>query len=317
MSESTPPLISVVIPCFNAEHTLLRTLASVRAQSYRPIEIIAVDDASRDGTLRLLREQEANGVRVIAQPRNGGAPAARNAAITIARGEFLAFIDADDEWYPDKLDRQFRLIADHPEMAMVGCRCEVSQPDRARVPVNPDRVPPAGKEAWRTLLHHSFFVPSTVMARTEMVRKIGGFDTRLRAGEDDQDLCIRLALEGEVGFVDAVLVTMHELPDSLSRIHISREHETVLPMILAHCERLAPRMSRAERRSVLGARHMQIGRNVYLTSPRIGFRLLLKAIGYGTEPAANFWYLLTASPWSRRAKRLLRGHRTAPHTART
>ena len=122
-------------------------------------------------------------------------------------------------------------------MTMVGCRCEVFHPGGTRIPVNPHRVPPAGKEAWRTLLHHSFFVPSTVMARAEVVRKIGGFDARLRAGEDDQDICIRLALAGEVGFVDAVLVTMHELPDSLSRIHISREHETVLPMILAHCGR--------------------------------------------------------------------------------
>jgi glycosyltransferase involved in cell wall biosynthesis len=316
MAAEPRPLISVVIPCFNAERTLLRTLASVRAQTYRPIEIIAVDDASRDGTLRLLREQEASGVRVIAQPRNGGAPAARNAAIAVAGGEFLAFVDADDEWCPDKLERQVQAISGNPAMTMVGCRCEVQRPDGMPVPVNPDRVPPAGKEAWRTLLHHSFFVPSTVMARTEVVRRIGGFDARLRAGEDDQDICIRLALEGEVGFVDAVLVTMHELPDSLSRIHISREHETVLPMILGHCRALAPRLSRAELRTILGARHMQIGRNVYLSSPRIGFRLLAKAIGYGAEPVANLWYLLSASPWSRRAKRLLRPQ-TAPNTPGT
>ena len=301
-------LISVIIPCFNAEGTILRTLASVRKQTYHPIEIIAVDDASRDGTLRLLREQEASGVRIVAQPKNGGAPAARNAAIAIARGEFLAFVDADDEWYPDKLERQFELIAAHPAMTMVGCRCEVLHPDGTRVPVNPDRVPPAGREAWRTLLHHSFFVPSTVMARADAVRKIGGFDARLRAGEDDQDICIRLALEGEVGFVDAVLVTMHELPDSLSRIHISREHETVLPMLLRHCQALAPRLSRAELRDILGARYTQIGRNVYLNAPAAGFWLLAKAIGYGAEPAGNLWYLLSASPWSRRAKHLLRRH---------
>jgi glycosyltransferase involved in cell wall biosynthesis len=305
MAAEPAPLISVVIPCFNAERTLLRTLASVRAQTYRPIEIIAVDDASRDETLRLLREQEPNGVRVIAQPRNGGAPAARNAAIATANGEFLAFVDADDEWHPHKLEQQLRLIVDRPAMSMVGCRCEVHRPDGVRVPVNQDRVPPAGKEAWRTLLHHSFFVPSTVMARTEVVRRIGGFDTRLRAGEDDQDICIRLALKGEVGFVDAVLVTMHELPDSLSRIHISREHETVLPMILAHCERLAPRLGRAGKRAILGARYMQVGRNVYLTSPRVGFRLLMSAIGFGESPIGNLWYLVTAAPPSRRIKQFL------------
>ena len=316
MSDPNRPLITVVIPCFNAERTLPRTLASVRAQTYQPIEIIAVDDASRDGTLEVLREHEPNGVRVLAQARNGGAPAARNAAIKIAAGEFLAFIDADDEWYPDKLERQFQAIADRCEMTMVGCRCEMQRSDSVRIPVNPDRAPPTGKEAWRALLHHSFFVPSTVMARTAVVRRIGGFDMRFRAGEDDQDICIRLALEGEVGFVDAVLVTMHEVPDSLSRIHVSREHETVLPMILDHCRALAPRLSRSELRAILGARYTQIGRNVYASFPRIGFRLLAKAIGYGAEPAGNLWYLLSASPWSRRVKHFLR-RRTARHTSGT
>jgi len=149
-----------------------------------------------------------------------------------------------------------------------------------------------------------------------VVQRIGGFDARMRAGDDDQDICIRLALEGEVGFVDATLVTMHELPDSLSRIHISREHETVLPMILAHCRALAPRLSRSELRTILGARYTQIGRNVYVSAPRTGFRLLAKAIGYGAEPVANLWYLLSASPWSRRAKHFFR-HQTAQRTRGT
>lgn len=308
------PLISVIIPCYNAERTLPRTLASVRAQTYRPIEILAVDDASPDGTLRLLREQEAAGVRVIAQPRNGGAAAARNAAIAVARGQFFAFVDADDEWYPDKLERQYELIAGNPAMSMVGCRCEVLRPDGVRIPVNPQREPPAGREAWKTLLHHSFYVPSTLMARAETLRAIGGFTARMRAGEDDQDVCIRLALAGEVGFVDATLVTMHELPDSLSRTHRSREHATVLPMILDHFSALAPRLSRAERRAILGARYMQIGRNVYPGLPGVGLRLLLKAIGHGAEPFGNLRYLLTASPWSRKLKRRLQ--RRPPETAR-
>ena len=109
---------------------------------------------------------------------------------------------------------------------------------------------------------------------------------------------------------------MHGHQGSLSRTHFSREHETVLPMILDHCRALAPRLSRSELRAILGARYTQIGRNVYASSPRIGFRLLAKAIGYGAEPAANLWYLLSASPWSRRAKHFLR-RRTARHTSGT
>lgn len=304
------PLISAIIPCFNAERTILRTLASVRRQTYQPIEIIAIDDASHDGTLRLLREQEASGVRVVARAQNGGAPAARNSGMEAARGEFLAFIDSDDEWHPEKLERQMRVLQANPGMVLIGCWVETVAPDGTRSKVNAHREPPRGHEAWRIMLHHSFYNPSALIARTDVTRKIGGFDTTLLAGHEDQDFCIRLALEGEVGFVDAVLVTMHELPDSLSRTHISREHETVLPMILGHCRSLGPRLSRAELRQILGARYTQIGRNVYPGSPAIGLRLLLKAIGYGAEPAGNLWYLITAAPWSRRVKRRLR----APNT---
>jgi len=112
-----------------------------------------------------------------------------------------------------------------------------------------------------------------------------------------------MALEGEVGFVDTALATMYQQPGSLSQTHFSREHETVLPMILGHCRALAPRLGRAELRRILGARYSQIGRNVYPGSPAIGLRLLARAIGYGAEPFGNLRYLVTAAPWSRRLKR--------------
>jgi glycosyltransferase involved in cell wall biosynthesis len=299
---TSPPLVTVVIPCFNAAATLERAIASVRAQSYPAIEIIAVDDGSRDTTPALLRQQEALGVRVITQP-NAGAAAARNAAIADARGEFLAFLDADDEWHPDKLARQIKLLTSNPGMVLAGCRAEVIGLDGSRLPVNASREPTVGPQAWRILLHHSFFVPSVLAARTEVVRRIGGFTARLRAGEDDQDFCIRMALAGEVGFVDAALVTMYQQPGSLSQTHLSREHETVLPMILGHCRALAPRLSRAEQRHILGARYSQIGRNIYPGAPAVGFGLLARAICYGADPLGNLRYLVTAAPWSRRLKR--------------
>ena len=197
---TSQPLVTAVIPCFNAAATLLRAIDSVRGQSYPNLEIIAVDDGSRDGTATLLRQQEALGVRVITQA-NAGAAAARNAAIAVARGEFLAFLDADDEWHPNKIALQIELLASHPAMVLVGCRAEVIGLDGGRLPVNASREPTVGVEAWRILLHHSFFIPSVLAARTETVRRIGGFTARMRAGEDDQDFCIRMALQGEVGFV--------------------------------------------------------------------------------------------------------------------
>jgi glycosyltransferase involved in cell wall biosynthesis len=299
---TSQPLVTAVIPCFNAVATLDRAIASVRAQSYPNLEIIAVDDGSRDDTLALLRRQEPLGVRVIAQA-NGGAPVARNTGIAAARGEFLAFLDADDEWHPDKLAQQLKILTAHPGMVLIGCWVEAVGLDGIRRKVNAGREPPVGTEAWRTLLHHSFYNPSALIARTEVARRIGGFVTTLLAGHEDQDFCIRMALEGEVGFVDAALATMYQQPNSLSRTHFSREHETVLPMILGHCQALAPRLGRAELRRILGARYSQIGRNVYPGAPAIGLRLLAKAIGYGDDPLGNLRYLVTAAPWSRRLKR--------------
>ncbi len=301
---TAPPLVSVVIPCYNATATLPQTLASVRAQTWPAIEVVAVDDGSRDGTLALLRTHEADGFRVLSQA-NAGAAAARNTAIAVAKGEVLAFLDSDDTWHPEKIARQMAVFAASPNTVMVGCRAEVIRLDGTREPVNPTREPPIGPDAWRTLLHHSYYVPSVVAARTATTRAIGGFTARYRAGEDDQDFCIRLALRGAAGFVDAPLVTMHQQPGSLSIVHLSREHETVLPMILAHCEALADRLSPREMRDILGARYSQIGRNIYLGAPAVGARLLLKAIANRHDPLGDLRYLLTAAPWTRRIKRLL------------
>jgi GT2 family glycosyltransferase len=157
------------------------------------------------------------------------------------------------------------------------------------------------------MLRESFYVPSVVVARSETTRRIGGFDTKLRSAEEDQDFFIRMALAGKVGFIDRVLVTMHEQPGSFSRRFASHEHETTLPMILHHCRLLRERLSRRELREILGARYSRIGRNVYLSHPLIGARLLVQAIALGREPLMNLWYLNTASPWGRWAKRHVLG----------
>lgn len=314
---SDTPLVTVVIPCFNAASTIAASIASARAQTYRPIEIIAVDDKSRDDTLAILQRDAGADLRVIACEVNGGAAAARNRAIAVAQGKYLAFLDADDTWTPDKLERQIALLEAHPDMVMAGCRAEVLRLNGVRESVNGGRVPPQGRDAWRALLHHSFYVPSVIVARTEVARRIGGFSAPMRAGEDDQDFFIRMALEGDVGFVDACLTTMYQQPTSLSVIHRSREYEILLPMILAHCDRLSDRLSATERRSIIGERYASIGRNAYFGRPALGALLLGRAILAGHEPLTNLWYLITASPWARWLKTRLVHSAGAETLART
>lgn len=302
------PLVSVIIPCYNARRMIERTIASVRRQTYPNVEIIAVDDCSTDDTIEILRGQEARGLRVIARDHNSGSPSApRNDGIAVARGAFLAFLDQDDEWYPDKLRRQIAVISQREDMVMIGCRAEEVWPDGSRTMMNATHAPPVGREAWRMMLRESFYVPSMIVARTETVRRVGGFDEARRSGEEDQDFLIRMAVEGEVGFLDQVLAIGHEHSENMSKRVSLRMHETTLPMILSHCRALRDRLTRKELRQILGARYTQTGRNVYQPHPVIGARLLLQASLLGREPVANLWYLITASQWGRWVKRHVLG----------
>jgi glycosyltransferase involved in cell wall biosynthesis len=300
------PLVTVVIPCYNAARTVLDAIASARAQRYQPVEVIAVDDGSKDETLALLARVAGNDLQVIVCEKNGGVAAARNRAMNAACGEFIAFLDADDTWTADKIERQMALMTARPQMVLVGCLAEVHHQGGGREIVNRRRVPPRGPEAWRNMLHHSYLVPSMVMVRTVTARAIGGFDESMRSAQEDQDFFIRMALQGEVGFVDEVMTFMHEQPQSLSIRNRNREHETVLPMVENHCRALAARLSVAEQRAIRGARLTAIGRGVYLGMPRLGIKLIARAIAKGDEPLTNLYYLLTASPWMRWLKSRLR-----------
>ena len=107
--------ISVVIPASNAEATLARALESVLAQTRPPDEIIVVDDASTDCTVRLAKSYADQGVSLLRVRERRGAAAARNLGIAAAKGRWIAFLDADDEWLPAKLEKQAAAISANPE----------------------------------------------------------------------------------------------------------------------------------------------------------------------------------------------------------
>jgi glycosyltransferase involved in cell wall biosynthesis len=100
----TPLLISCIVPVFNGERYLGEAIDSILAQTYRPVEIIVVDDGSTDGTAAVAARY-GDRIRYVRQ-NNGGAPTARNLGLSVAMGEFVAFLDSDDLWHPEKLQRQ-------------------------------------------------------------------------------------------------------------------------------------------------------------------------------------------------------------------
>lgn len=164
--------ISVVIPVYNGGRYLTETLQSVRHQTLQPEEIIVVDDGSTDDTPEILSAQPD--IRVLRQ-ENRGAGAARNRGIQCARGELIAFIDADDIWLPRKLETQARELEAHPEVDYVLCAIqEFHSPDmpeelRNKIPIR-ETVKPAA-------------LPSTALLRASCFPKVGLFDPRWRTGE--------------------------------------------------------------------------------------------------------------------------------------
>jgi glycosyltransferase involved in cell wall biosynthesis len=189
------PLVSVVIPAYQAERFLAEAIESTRSQTYQPLEVIVVDDGSTDGTAAVAgRFPEVTCVRL---GTNHGLPAARNAGIEISRGEFIAFVDSDDAMFPQFVEITVGYLLEHPRCTGVLARQQhVFEPGSRR----PSGEPTVDREGRPVL------IVSAPVIRAEALRSVGGYDTSFRATED-LDLIIRLEAAGyEIDFLDDVLI---------------------------------------------------------------------------------------------------------------
>ena len=300
-------LVSVVIPMWNSSATVQRALDSVSAQTYRPVEIILVDDCSGDDTVACVEAWRGHPLRIIRQPHNGGPSRARNAGIHAATGEYVAFLDADDIWHAEKLAKQMVLFQSKPGATIVSCGYREIDTATGRMLSPHTESPQGGAEAWKSLLLKSFIATPTVMARRRTLLEVGGFNEDLKVAED-QDLWIRLAFEGEAHWIDEVLVDVYVSAGSFMRRNQSRQIHDLLPMIHRYIEDRRGDLTDAEVRRIIQARHTAIGRSAYTSGDvRLGLKLLLGQIVSGHRPLENIWYLITACPLIQPVKRRLLG----------
>lgn len=194
--------VSVVVAAFNAERYLAEALESVLRQKYPPIEVNVVDDGSTDNTSAVAQSFASDSrVRYFRQD-NGGQCAAKNFGIEVSTGEFVAFLDADDTWRTDKLERQMKLFDGRPDVGVVYGLLE-NIDDTGRV-----REWSAFKQHRGLVTEHLLiqnFVPfSSAVVRRELLERFGGFDPCLDMGID-YDLWLRLSLQCEFDFVPDVV----------------------------------------------------------------------------------------------------------------
>jgi glycosyltransferase involved in cell wall biosynthesis len=193
--------VSVIIPVYNGERFLAEAVHSALSQTHRDVEVIVVDDGSTDGTPDII-SRLGSLVRPLRQP-NQGVAAARNAGIAVARGRFVAFLDADDVWLPHKLERQLALLESKPSLGAVGSGFLVT--DEQLQTLAEDIPPTCDLAAILLLRTNGGLFSSTMVARTEILSRLGGFDTRLSTSAD-WDLVARLAAHYEVASVPEALV---------------------------------------------------------------------------------------------------------------
>lgn len=204
--EVSGPLVSVVLPTYQRPRLLRRAIASVVDQRYRNFELVVVDDGSDPSVLGVVESFDDPRVRYHRHEQNRGNAAARNTGIRLAEGDYLAFLDDDDEWHRDKLARQVPLIVDSPaDVGLVYCGRQVMRNGRL---VRTERATRTGDVFDYQLVHGMLPCP-TVLAKTGVVRDAGGFDESLDRGVDS-DLWRRIARDYRILSVPDVLVVCHE-----------------------------------------------------------------------------------------------------------
>lgn len=258
MSDSAP--VSVVIPCFNAARYIGATLRSVLAQRGPALEVIVVDDGSNDGSADLVA-RDFPGVVLLRQP-NQGVAAARNLGISRASHGWVAFVDADDIWLPGKLAAQQALLQANPDAQIAYTAWHVwhsTEPEpsaelAARLAATAsDAARWAGASGWiyPELLLDCVVWTSTVIARTALLRELGGFDPALRIGED-YDLWLRASRLTPILRVPQPLALYRMHPASITKGAPTRNHKgEIVGRALQRWGYAAPDGRRARRADVL------------------------------------------------------------------
>lgn len=198
------PLVSVVVPCYNAARFVAETVQSVLGQTLRDLELIVVDDGSRDDSAVVVRRQADPRLRYVHQA-NAGVSAARNTGIAAAAGTYVAFLDADDTYLPGNLERKVAYLGARPAVPLVYSSEIVFDSDSGR---EVERTSGKGGRLLNELLEMRpgmIYSPSSVVVRRDVLERIGGFDPKLSTSAD-WDLWIRLAVEGEFGYIEEPLV---------------------------------------------------------------------------------------------------------------
>lgn len=214
MAEKSP-VISVILPTYNCANFLPHSIQSILSQTYNSYEIIVVDDGSTDNTKEVLNPfmQRINYIKL---EQNKGLPAARNIGIKSAQGKYIAFIDADDIWLPEKLQTDIEYLETYPEISMVYSK-HINIGENGR-PIDGDtrKRLPSGNIFIQLFSEQNFIITSSVVVKKDVFETTGLLDEQLFNCQD-WDMWLRIAFYFKAAGINKTLVKYRHNPHSLSK----------------------------------------------------------------------------------------------------
>lgn len=286
--------VAAIIPVYNRRGEVCRAVDSVLAQSMPVSEIVVVDDGSTDGTGKQVATRYGDRVRLITQP-NRGVSAARNAGVRASSGEALAFLDSDDYWLPNKIERQFPSFVD-PEVVLSYTDWRTASASRGcfdRIGLEVQTPTSRVDKPLRLVSQPNScgFMVQTAIVKRSAWERVGGFDERLRVGEDTR-LLFRLAGEGSFDIVDEILTIMPEPSDDSVRLTQSADRAYQRDHCDAAVELLLEAYARSSRAGQDVLRNLRTLLNYFLTKQA----LLLASEGEVCVARRRAWDALAMGP---------------------
>lgn len=294
---SSMTMVSVIIPTYNCATYITEAIDSALAQTYKDYEIVVVDDGSTDNTREVLGKYIENGLINYIYQSNQGVVAARNATLRAARGEYVAFLDADDMWEPNKLELQMRFLAERPDVALLHGNIRIVDADKNKTVFESLPISKRHKSdhIFEELYLGNFINTSTVVIKRECLDKVGHFDTSLRQAED-YDLWMRLAAEFKCGFQDVVMGTyrVHGTNTSKNNIQVTEHDLKVLNKMKSLYPTLVSSIPKEKIKERFFKKNFSLGYGYFCQYDLVNARkYFLSALKYKRNSLPSYIYILS------------------------
>lgn len=221
------PLVSVIIPAYNRRDVIGRAIQSVLNQSLQDFEIIIIDDNSLDDTENFINGLSDSRIKYFKHTKNLGPAAARNTGLKIAKGEFFAFLDSDDEWMPNKLESQVAVFKNvNPNLGLVYVKSVIYKKGKLLPHLPYNWLPRNEGFIYDDLLRLNFIDTPATMIKREVIDSIGMFDENLKCLED-YDLFLRISQKFEIAFVNEPLLITHYSANGVNEQNLKNHADTL------------------------------------------------------------------------------------------